>query len=168
MIPLNISGASSFLTLMNCLLPNIPSLDLLQELYPACSVLIFCLLILKSLSLLTELLSLKSILFMPSSVDLISVLLPVLILSMIFPEDFGIRILIIFLLISALLKRKKWNSLSRKILKPNLLRRLPLTSYLNHWKQILFPLMTSLMHPSLRFTALSFWLSSYPNGSLVH
>ena len=42
-ISLNVSGTSIFLTRINCLLPNILSLDLLQELHPACSVLIFCL-----------------------------------------------------------------------------------------------------------------------------
>lgn len=92
-ISLNVSGTSIFLTLMNCFLPNILSLDLLQELHPACIVLIFCLSILKFILLPTRLLSLKLIFFMLSSADLTLGTLLVLVLFMIFSRDFGIQIL---------------------------------------------------------------------------
>ena len=79
-ISLNVSGISIFLTLMKCLLPNILSLGLLQGLHPTCSVLTFCLLILKSIPLPTGFPSLRSILFMLSSVDLILTILQMLVL----------------------------------------------------------------------------------------
>ena len=77
------------------------------NLRPACSVLTFCLSILKSIPLLTGLPSLRSIFFMLSSADLTLGTLLVLVLFMIFSGNSGTQILIVFLPISVLSKGKK-------------------------------------------------------------
>mgnify|MGYP004727447281 FL=1 len=104
---LNASGISIFLSQIKYWQTNIPDLILPQEHLPVCSVLIFYLLILKSILLPIGLPSLRSILFMLSSVVLTLETLLVLVLFMIFSGNFGIQILITFLPISVFLKRKK-------------------------------------------------------------
>lgn len=124
----------------------------LQELHPTCNVPTFCPSILKFILLPIRLLSLRLILFMLSSADLILEHFQYwYFLRKLWDSDSDN-----FSPISILSKRKKQNSLSRKVLKPNLLRNLLLTNYSNHWKRTLFPLMTSLAHPFLRFTAMNF------------
>lgn len=104
---LNASGISIFLSQIKYWQTNIPDLILPQEHLPVCSVLIFYLLILKSILLPIGLPSLRSILFMLSSVVLTLETLLVLVPFMIFSGNFGIQILITFLPISVFLKRKK-------------------------------------------------------------
>ena len=81
---LNASGISIFLSQIKYWQTNIPDLILPQEHLPVCSVLIFYLLILKSILLPIGLPSLRSILFMLSSVVLTLETLLVLVPFMIF------------------------------------------------------------------------------------